>query len=69
MMSSKKKKKSLNTTPLVFKKCFGGELSYIELKTTLSLIAKSYLLQDNVPPWLIGKTGVCEEVDIWMQIS
>lgn len=54
---------------MVLKKCFGGELSYIELKTTLSLIAKSYLLQDNVPPWLIGKTGVCEEVDIWMQIS
>ena len=32
---------------------FGAELSYIKLKTTLSLIAKKCFLQDNVPPDLL----------------
>lgn len=49
----------LNASPLFKKKkekrreSFGAELSYIKLKTTLSLIAKTCFLQDNVPPDLL----------------
>lgn len=49
----------LNASPLIKKKkekrreSFGAELSYIKLKTTLSLIAKTCFLQDNVPPDLL----------------